>query len=592
MLTTKSGFFSALTLLAIATAPIGCTDIDTLDTDDTVRRTESEVIIENLKAAGFPEAEIDVLTDGTVFVGGDAVVTLQASREMAGIVDDLDSGFDGNFRQYRTTNIIDTTQVDTICIRTTDSYEGVSSMVTALDNAIANYNSESLQFTMKRIASDGNDPSCDAEILADVDNSGGGIAGFPESGRPYTNLTVDQNLANDYGTSVATHVITHELGHCVGFRHTDYYNRSISCGGANSNEGEADVGAEHIPGTPTDATENGSVMNACFNLSSTGDWTPDDQTALDCLYDSGSCAPAPPPSYELISTDSNQSASKDSEVAYGPFDATGLDAIRFSMSGGSGDADLYVRFGSAPTTAAYDCRPWLSGNSETCEFNPAQSGEYYVMIAAYAAYSGVTLTVEGTGNVEPEPEPDPEVCNDGFDNDDDGDTDCEDSDCSEDDACQAPPGDWVELSSTDFEGSLGVFNDGGSDARLLNNNAYSQSGSYVAEIRDNSNSRSSIFTDAFDLSDYTTLKVDYHFYSRSMENGEDFLVELHNGSSWQVIAQYARGTHFDNDSTYIDSIEVSSADFDFDNQAKLRFRCDASGNSDWIYIDDVVISAK
>ena len=33
--------------------------------------------------------------------------------------------------------------------------------------------------------------------------------------------------------------------------------------------------------------------------------------------------------------------------------------------GGTGDGDLYVRFGSQPTTSAYDCRPYASGNAET-----------------------------------------------------------------------------------------------------------------------------------------------------------------------------------------------------------------------------------
>ena len=34
--------------------------------------------------------------------------------------------------------------------------------------------------------------------------------------------------------------------------------------------------------------------------------------------------------------------------------------------GGTGDADMYVRSGSQPTTSTYNCRPYLSGNNETC----------------------------------------------------------------------------------------------------------------------------------------------------------------------------------------------------------------------------------
>jgi len=71
-----------------------------------------------------------------------------------------------------------------------------------------------------------------------------------------------------------------------------------------------------------------------------------------------------------------------------PAGATGL---KFEMSGGTGDADLYVKFGSAPTLSSYDCRPYLSGNAETCNIATAQAGTYHVMINGYAAYSGVTL---------------------------------------------------------------------------------------------------------------------------------------------------------------------------------------------------------
>jgi microbial collagenase len=70
----------------------------------------------------------------------------------------------------------------------------------------------------------------------------------------------------------------------------------------------------------------------------------------------------------------------------------GATNLKFTMSGGSGDADLYVRFGSAPTTTAYDCRPYLGGNAETCTIANVQAGRYYVMVDAYSSFSGVSLT--------------------------------------------------------------------------------------------------------------------------------------------------------------------------------------------------------
>lgn len=69
----------------------------------------------------------------------------------------------------------------------------------------------------------------------------------------------------------------------------------------------------------------------------------------------------------------------------------GASGLNFVMSGGSGDADMYVRYGSKPTTSTYDCRPWRSGNNETCDISNVQAGTYHVMLRGYSAYSGVSL---------------------------------------------------------------------------------------------------------------------------------------------------------------------------------------------------------
>jgi serine protease len=81
----------------------------------------------------------------------------------------------------------------------------------------------------------------------------------------------------------------------------------------------------------------------------------------------------------------------------------GATNLKFVISGGTGDADLYVKFGSAPTTTTYDCRPYLSGNAETCNIATAQAGTYYVMVRAYASFSGVSLTGSYTTSTPPGP---------------------------------------------------------------------------------------------------------------------------------------------------------------------------------------------
>jgi len=69
----------------------------------------------------------------------------------------------------------------------------------------------------------------------------------------------------------------------------------------------------------------------------------------------------------------------------------GATNLTFTLSGGTGDADMYVKFGAAPTDTVYDCRPYLGGNAETCTFAAPSAGTYYVRVKAYSTFSGVSL---------------------------------------------------------------------------------------------------------------------------------------------------------------------------------------------------------
>jgi len=68
-------------------------------------------------------------------------------------------------------------------------------------------------------------------------------------------------------------------------------------------------------------------------------------------------------------------------------------ALSVIITGGSGDADLYVRFGSQPTTGTFTCRPFLNGNSEFCTIDAPQAGTWFASIRGFSAYSGASLTV-------------------------------------------------------------------------------------------------------------------------------------------------------------------------------------------------------
>jgi hypothetical protein len=236
---------------------------------------ETREIIENLSQAGFPSTEIMVV-DGIVYVGGDAAVSLQASREMLE-VDEATTE-----EQYRTSNLV-SRSLKTICIDRRACANHSTKFANALAAAIANYTNRDLTFNMASRTT--NFTGCNARITCRVVSGvTGGSSGFPSGGHPFGTINIGTGLdSSAFSTNTVEHVMTHELGHTIGFRHSDWFNRSISCGTGGS-EGTAGVGAIHIANTPTGATVGGSIMNACFRTSETGEFTASDVRALNQLY--------------------------------------------------------------------------------------------------------------------------------------------------------------------------------------------------------------------------------------------------------------------------------------------------------------------
>lgn len=75
---------------------------------------------------------------------------------------------------------------------------------------------------------------------------------------------------------------------------------------------------------------------------------------------------------------------------------TGATQLTVSISGGTGDADLYIRHGALPEEFAYDCRPLRQGNEETCVRTSPDVGRWYIMLRGYVAYTDVSLTATVT----------------------------------------------------------------------------------------------------------------------------------------------------------------------------------------------------
>ncbi|WP_290477013.1 M4 family metallopeptidase [Leeuwenhoekiella sp. UBA1003] len=139
-----------------------------------------------------------------------------------------------------------------------------------------------------------------------------------------------------------------------------------------------------------------------------------------------------------------------------------------------------------------------------------------------------------------------------------------------------------------FETGWDGWIDGGGDcARYAGSR--SPEGSYSIQLRDNSGVASSMTSPVFDLSAYDNVEISFSMYAYSMENGEDFWVRYNDGSGWQTVVAYARGTSFNNNTFYTATVNLPASSYNLSSTGQFRFQCDASANGDLVYIDEVVI---
>ncbi|MCR9288906.1 MAG: S8 family serine peptidase [Bacteroidetes bacterium] len=147
---------------------------------------------------------------------------------------------------------------------------------------------------------------------------------------------------------------------------------------------------------------------------------------------------------------------------------------------------------------------------------------------------------------------------------------------------------YSTIDNEGFESGWGIWNDGGSDCRKsANDSNYANNGTYCVRLRDNT-STSVMTTDVLDLSGYDELTVDFSCWIRSFEGSEDFWLQIstNGGSSYTTVEDWVKGVDFNNNERIDPSVVIAGP---FTNNCRLRFRADASGNSDWAYFDDVHI---
>ncbi|MTI21734.1 peptidase [Fulvivirga sp. RKSG066] len=275
--------FFAATAFA-ATTFTACTQEENVQPKEDKLALTDEVMSQ-FTELGFDVSDIEAVEgnslDGGVESGfmleGDIFISQDNFRKML----DSESHNGPMGEQYRTNNLVSSSNytIDIIGYTANNSNGLDSKTQTALQWAVNNYNR--LNIGLNFNLTFGTNYQSKDMVVYRVSGGGGGSAGFPSGGAPYKWVKINSGTSS-YDTNVVEHVITHEIGHSVGLRHTDYFDRSYSCG-SGGNEGDGGVGAIHIPGTPTGVDPN-SIMLACFSSSEDGEFGSNDVTALEYLY--------------------------------------------------------------------------------------------------------------------------------------------------------------------------------------------------------------------------------------------------------------------------------------------------------------------
>lgn len=249
------------------------TDPDILNT---IRTLDIDAGIVSIGDFHLPDGSVEE----RIYIGSDITFTRDELRLL------IDPNADEQ-RQYRTFNLVTGANRTIDILGFTGGSQALSSKAqTALQWAVNNYNNldTTLQFNLTF------GTNFEAADMVVYDNSvnvppsqsQGGVAGFPTSaGRPHKFVQI-YNI-EQFSTNVNEHVITHEIGHSVGFRHSDWFDRLSCPASSQGNEGAGSDGAVQIPGTPS-GRDLTSVMQACFSTSEDGEFNGNDVVALEFMY--------------------------------------------------------------------------------------------------------------------------------------------------------------------------------------------------------------------------------------------------------------------------------------------------------------------
>ena len=197
---------------------------------------------------------------------------------------------------------------------------------------------------------------------------------FPDQARSTRNVLIDNTAFG--GSPSLTGILRHELGHVLGFRHEHTRPEAGACFEDNN----------WRPLTPYDA---GSVMHypQCNGTGSALELTAADRRGVALLYGAPGTSPTPTPTPTpgggvLTETDQGTVA-RGQSVRYQPLDLAPGSVLDVALTG-TGDADLYIQLGAAPTTRSFACRPFLDSSNESCRLQiPSAGASAYIVVRGY-----------------------------------------------------------------------------------------------------------------------------------------------------------------------------------------------------------------